>query len=230
MMLDTLLEPGPGDDAQERSQTSKTEKVESHSNSVLATTPSPPNLRAVENVRVTTQLQDSIADTENDTSTASCPGEEEGEREDRKLVKEVLIESETESETIRSSRSQRFKGGAIRTWQIHFINKWTLEWMAAVFGLCCLSAIYILVRIFNSRSLKEWHWYFSINTMLSALGTAMRFCAILVTGTSLAQLKWLWFTCKTRPFDDFGIYEAASHVFLVRCCYYIVYTAGTWHR
>ena len=210
-MNDTLTTPNLGDNERGNRDRNLVERVASDSHEDLATMSSPPIPRASQNIQVTPQPDHPTIHLPDDTLISPSFGDDELENNDRNLVEHVASHRSSGSEAVLLTRWQRSKRWTKRTWQIHCVNKWTIEWVASAFSLSCLSAIYIVVGIFSNRSVEQWHSYFSINTMLSALGTAMRVGVIFATGMSLAQLKWLSFERKTHSFDDFGLYEEASH-------------------
>ncbi|KAJ9603962.1 hypothetical protein H2200_011484 [Cladophialophora chaetospira] len=89
-------------------------------------------------------------------------------------------------------------------------DTWALEFAALILACICLTVIMVLCGVFQNKSLRHWHSYFSINTLVSVLGTVMKSCILLATAAGLGQLNWAWFDRQPNPFSDFDSHDQAS--------------------
>jgi hypothetical protein len=91
-----------------------------------------------------------------------------------------------------------------------FQDSWVLEYVCVGFSIACLIAILATLFSFDGLPLAAWHSAFSINTILSILGTGMKGSALLATASALGQLKWAWYCHPNRPLQDFQTFDNAS--------------------
>jgi hypothetical protein len=102
-------------------------------------------------------------------------------------------------------KSSRFSG--LNEW---FQDSWVLEYVCVGFSIVCLIAILATLFSFDGLPLAAWHSAFSINTILSILGTGMKGSALLAAASALGQLKWAWYCHPNRPLQDFQTFDNAS--------------------
>ena len=110
-----------------------------------------------------------------------------------------------------NTRSSSRHGARYHTLAGRARSIWLLEIICAIVGCCALGAIVGLLTAYDNRHLQAWHFYFSLNTVVSTLGTICKVALSEVLAASLSQFKWLWFTGRHRPLADFAAIEDASH-------------------
>lgn len=88
-------------------------------------------------------------------------------------------------------------------------ESWIVEWLALLCSALFLTAIVVVLNHFDNRKLPGWH-LFSLNTLISFLSTAAETCLALPIGTSIGQLKWVWFADKQRPLSYLAAFDAGG--------------------
>jgi Protein of unknown function (DUF3176) len=89
-------------------------------------------------------------------------------------------------------------------------DSWALEYMAMTIAMAALAAIFIILILYNGKPLADWPHSIQLNTVLSTLATVVKGFLLLPVCACLSQLKWLWYTHKTKSLQDFQIFDAAS--------------------
>lgn len=87
---------------------------------------------------------------------------------------------------------------------------WKLDIAALILSCCALIALIALLIYGNNRPLEQWELFFSINTVVSILGTITRAPLAFCIGSCLAQAKWIWFSQRTDSLRAFERFEDAS--------------------
>ncbi|KAF3014158.1 hypothetical protein E8E14_001563 [Neopestalotiopsis sp. 37M] len=87
---------------------------------------------------------------------------------------------------------------------------WRLDIAALILSCCALIALIALLIYGNNRPLEQWELFFSINTVVSILGTITRAPLAFCIGSCLAQAKWIWFSQRTDSLRAFERFEDAS--------------------
>ncbi|OQE05885.1 hypothetical protein PENVUL_c021G08489 [Penicillium vulpinum] len=86
------------------------------------------------------------------------------------------------------------------------------EGLALVISLVLLITITIVLSQFDGRPQPTWN-YVSLNSLISWLSTISKGCVLFATSEALGQLKWVWFTQKTRSLPDLGTFDRATRGF-----------------
>ncbi|CAI7618969.1 unnamed protein product [Penicillium glandicola] len=93
------------------------------------------------------------------------------------------------------------------------ISDWFIwEALAIVISLLLLIAIIIVLSRFNGHPQPTWE-YVSLNSLISWLSTISKGCVLFAISEALGQLKWVWFTQKTRSMLDLRTFDGASRGF-----------------
>lgn len=72
-----------------------------------------------------------------------------------------------------------------------------------------LVAIVVILTQYDGRPQPAWR-LMSLNSLISWLSTVSKGCVLSAISEGLAQLKWVWFTRKSRPLVDLGAFDGAS--------------------
>lgn len=63
---------------------------------------------------------------------------------------------------------------------------------------------------YDRQPLHKWPYSIQLNTVLSTFGTVVKGFMLVPVCASLSQLKWLWYSRKHNPLQDFQIFDVAS--------------------
>ena len=80
----------------------------------------------------------------------------------------------------------------------------------------CAALIVTLLTVNNNTHIESWrfhvgNFHFSINTVVSALGTVFKSTLLMAVSAALAQGKWTWFKNKSDSLSTFQAIDAGSH-------------------
>lgn len=92
----------------------------------------------------------------------------------------------------------------LRKWQ------WKFETSLLFLSVCSLVAMIVLLAVEDGTTLGSWNFYFSLNTVVSILGTISRASLASSVGSCIAQEKWNWFRKRKGPLYLFDRFDSAS--------------------
>ncbi|KIW04641.1 uncharacterized protein PV09_04386 [Verruconis gallopava] len=96
------------------------------------------------------------------------------------------------------------------SWSLNKSQNWTLELACVFISLACMAALLVLFIYFDKKPLSSWHFYFSLNTVASTLGTTAKSSMLLAVGSAIGQGKWQWFYNNPQPLRDFDVFDEAT--------------------
>lgn len=82
--------------------------------------------------------------------------------------------------------------------------------------MCCLvsvvamAAVIIVLELYNGKSLSEWRYPITFNTLVAVFSTVSNASAMIAVQECLGQLKWIWFAQDSRKLADFSVFDSAS--------------------
>ena len=76
------------------------------------------------------------------------------------------------------------------------------------FSLISLSTILILLVHFDGKPWFEWHRV-TLNAVVSVFATMSRVLLFVPISSGIGQLRWNWFSSRSRALDDFEVFDAA---------------------
>lgn len=88
-------------------------------------------------------------------------------------------------------------------------DSWALEYSGMVLSVACLIAIFILLSRLDNQPSAAWQSYFSIQTTLSIIATALKGATLLATTSAFGQLKWAWY-CQSQQLSQLQTFDNAS--------------------
>lgn len=96
------------------------------------------------------------------------------------------------------------------TWNLLQKWQWKFETSLLFLSACSLVVIIILLAVEDGTTLDSWKFYFSLNTVVSVLGTISRASLASAVGSCIAQEKWNWFRKRQDPLYLFDRFDSAS--------------------
>ncbi|ERF72549.1 hypothetical protein EPUS_02831 [Endocarpon pusillum Z07020] len=111
----------------------------------------------------------------------------------------------------KGSNQHRKYHGQYKAWlRWFFSDSWALEYLAMTIAGAALATIFTTLMLYNGKPLNSWPHSIQLNTVLSTLATIMKGFMLMPVCACLSQLKWLWYTRKTKSLQDFQIFDMAS--------------------
>lgn len=87
---------------------------------------------------------------------------------------------------------------------------WIFEVLACAGCLAALVGIIGVLTVYNGRSLPNWPYGITINSVLAWLATAMKALMLVAIAACIGQAKWTHFHSKTHALADIVVYDSAS--------------------
>jgi hypothetical protein len=89
-------------------------------------------------------------------------------------------------------------------------TSWFIETLFLLCSAACAVLIVMFLAVHNNTGVEDWHYYFSINTVVSSLGVIFKLTLIMAVSTTLAQEKWTWFRKRSSALSTFEAIDAGS--------------------
>ncbi|KAM0263726.1 hypothetical protein ACHAQJ_001040 [Trichoderma viride] len=86
---------------------------------------------------------------------------------------------------------------------------WGWELFGVLGSAAILISIAVILDSLNGKRQPSWE-HVSLNSLISWLSTAAKFCVLVPLTRGLGQLKWVWFSEKERPLSDLEEFDSAS--------------------
>jgi hypothetical protein len=90
------------------------------------------------------------------------------------------------------------------------ILSWSLEIFAISISAASMVAVIIVLAHENKKSLASWQFTFSLNTVISALGTLARTTLAFAMSACIGQQKWSWLHRRSDSVVAFERFDEAS--------------------
>lgn len=87
---------------------------------------------------------------------------------------------------------------------------WIFEIGGLLVSIVCITLIVALLRMHDGIPFSSWAFYFSLNTVVSVLGSIARATLLVAVSASIAQGKWIWFRKRSDSVNMFEIIDSAS--------------------
>lgn len=95
--------------------------------------------------------------------------------------------------------------------EIGSTNCWICETLALLVSFLALMMIFLILYLYQGRSLQDWPCAITINSMVAVCSTVMKTALLVPVGASVSQAKWDWFHRQEgQILADMGIYDQAS--------------------
>lgn len=92
----------------------------------------------------------------------------------------------------------------------HVLSYWALEIITAVVAIGLLVAIVALLAHYDGRFMPEWPFKINLNSAVAFLSTFLRAAIVATVAEVVGQIKWTWFTERTRPLHHLQDFDGAS--------------------
>lgn len=89
-------------------------------------------------------------------------------------------------------------------------EKWVVEIACCVGMLAASASIIGFLLAYDGKSLPDWPYGITVNTVLSLLTLILNACLTGTVSACVSQWKWISFNSKRRPLADMNTYDSAS--------------------
>lgn len=90
------------------------------------------------------------------------------------------------------------------------LQHWFLEILTIVVAILLVAAIIILLAYYDGKTMPEWPFDISLSTAINLLSTFLRAAMLAAVAEIVGQIKWTWFTERTRPLHHLQDFDSAS--------------------
>ncbi|KAI0390152.1 hypothetical protein F5Y17DRAFT_83149 [Xylariaceae sp. FL0594] len=87
---------------------------------------------------------------------------------------------------------------------------WVAESLGCSLAVLALIATVITLRLHEDKTLPEWPFSISINSLIAIFGVLLKAGATVALSEGISQLKWQWFEAGQRSLIDLDGFDAAS--------------------
>lgn len=110
----------------------------------------------------------------------------------------------------------------------HVLRYWCLEILTVIVAILLLVAIISLLSYYDGRYMPEWPFDINLNSAIAFLSTFLRAAIVAAVAEIIGQIKWTWFTERTRPLHHLQDFDAASRSILgsIRLVLVVVWNCG----
>ncbi|KAL4895068.1 hypothetical protein BDV59DRAFT_211901 [Aspergillus ambiguus] len=96
-------------------------------------------------------------------------------------------------------------------WNSLILDTWMWEIVSMTLSTLWFLAMVIVLRYYDQKELPSFPQGLTLNTIISILATSSKSALLCTIGTSVGQLKWLWFSGgRERPLYDLQSFDDAS--------------------
>lgn len=106
------------------------------------------------------------------------------------------------------NKARKFQIGAVYTKWV--TDWWCLELFSCIIAALAVFSIALTLAIHNNRSLPNWPFSITINTLLSVFSQIGQMATLLPIAECMGQLKWHFFTARKRPLTQMQDFDSAS--------------------
>lgn len=92
----------------------------------------------------------------------------------------------------------------------HILRHWCLEIVTIFVATALMAAIIILLSLYDGKLMPEWPFSINLSTVITTLSTFLRASMLAAVAEILGQVKWTWFTERTRPLHHLQDFDSAS--------------------
>src|SRR5437764_5385476 len=87
---------------------------------------------------------------------------------------------------------------------------WVFEVLACAGSLAALVGIIVVLMLYNGRTLPNWPYGITINSVMAWFATGMKSLMLVTIAACIGQAKWTHFHSKTHALSDIVVYDSAS--------------------
>lgn len=93
---------------------------------------------------------------------------------------------------------------------VHVLRYWALEITTVIVAALLMGAIVGLLAYYDGRFMPEWPFEINLNSAIAFLSTFLRAAILAAVAEIIGQIKWTWFTERTRPLHHLQDFDSAS--------------------
>ncbi|KAJ4420912.1 hypothetical protein N0V82_004092 [Gnomoniopsis sp. IMI 355080] len=110
----------------------------------------------------------------------------------------------------------------------HVLKYWCLEILTVIVAVLLLVAIISLLSYYDGRYMPEWPFDINLNSAIAFLSTFLRAAIVAAVAEIIGQIKWTWFTERTRPLHHLQDFDSASRSILgsIRLVLVVIWNCG----
>lgn len=110
----------------------------------------------------------------------------------------------------------------------HVLSYWALEILTVFVAIALLVAIVALLAHYDGHFMPEWPFDINLNSAIAFLTTFLRAAIVAAVAEIIGQIKWTWFTERTRPLHHLQDFDSASRSVLgsIRLVAVVVWNCG----
>lgn len=110
----------------------------------------------------------------------------------------------------------------------HVLRYWGLEIAAVIVAVLLLIAIIALLAHYDGHYMPDWPFDITLNSAIAFLTTFLRAAIVAAVAEIIGQIKWTWFTERTRPLHHLQDFDAASRSVLgsLRLLFVVMWNMG----
>lgn len=90
------------------------------------------------------------------------------------------------------------------------LKHWSLEIITIVVAILLIAAIIVLLAYYDRKTMPEWPFDINLSTAINLLSTFLRAAMLAAVAEIVGQIKWTWFTERTRPLHHLQDFDSAS--------------------
>lgn len=122
--------------------------------------------------------------------------------------RQARVHPKPETDSLLSQKtSQGGKSTKASLWKLPWMFIW--EVLAIILSSGILAAIIVILDHYHHHPQPAWKTV-SLNSVISWLSTVSKGCVLFAISEGIGQLKWVWFTQKSRPLVDLDTFDGAS--------------------
>jgi hypothetical protein len=87
---------------------------------------------------------------------------------------------------------------------------WWWEIGASALSIACVAAIVGVLVFLNNLAIDQWNFQISPNSLIAVMTTISKAAMMVPIAACISQLKWVYFSGKTRPIRNLDLFDAAS--------------------
>lgn len=120
--------------------------------------------------------------------------------------KETEVDTQEMSQDVLPPRRNR----QIKHAFLSVLGSWTWELVSCLIALGAIAGIFVSLRNYDSRPLRDWPYSITPNTLVSVLVTIGKAAVAIPLAEGVSQLKWSWYKEKDRALKDVARFDEAS--------------------
>lgn len=92
----------------------------------------------------------------------------------------------------------------------HVLRYWLLEILTVLTAALLLAAVIALLSYYDGKYMPQWPLELNLTSVIALLTTFLRSAIVAAVAEIIGQIKWTWFTERTRPLHHLQDFDAAS--------------------